>query len=91
MMPLVRRSLAVLIAALLAGVFAVVGTSAPAGAAPVKGYLRIVSITDNLEPLAGVEDRPFDIVKDRPFTVVVEVRDAPQDPATPDPRGSSRP
>jgi hypothetical protein len=83
MMPLVRRSLAVLIAALLAGVFAVVGTSAPAGAAPVRGYLRIVSITDNAEPLAGVEDRPFDIVKDRPFTVVVEVRDAPQDPAKP--------
>jgi hypothetical protein len=86
MMPLVRRSLAVLIAALLAGVFAVVGTSVPAGAAPVKGYLRIVSITDNLEPLVGVGDRPFDIVKDRPFTVVVEVRDAPQDPDA-DPEG----
>jgi hypothetical protein len=83
MRPLVRRSLAVLIAALLAAVFAVAGTSAPASAAPVKGYLRIVSITDNAEPLTGVEDRPFDIVKDRPFSVVVEVRDAPQDPATP--------
>jgi hypothetical protein len=80
MMPLVRRPLAVLIAALLAGVFALVGTSASAGAAPtVKGYLHIVSIADQTNPQDSLPegDRPFDIVKGRFFDVKVEVRDAP--------------
>jgi hypothetical protein len=45
MMPPVRRSLAVLIAALLAGLFAVAGISAPANAAP-KASLKIVSVTN---------------------------------------------
>ena len=69
MMPLVRRSLAVLIAALLAGVFAVAGTSAPAGAAPAKGSSAIVSVTDSNAP-AGP-----DLSRGRPFTVVVQVLD----------------
>jgi hypothetical protein len=84
---LVRRSFAVVVATVLAVAFAVVGT-APASAA-VKGYLRIVSIADDDNPQDGLadEDRPFDIVKDRPsdrqfFNVVVEVRDAPQNPNT---------
>ena len=93
MMPPVRRSLVVLISALLAGVFAVAGASALANAA-VKTYLRIVSITDIAEPQEGtaVEDRPFDIVASvpgaapRPFNVVVEVRDAAQD-SDPEPEG----
>jgi hypothetical protein len=78
MMPLVRRFLALVTAALLAGVFAVVGTSVPAGAA-IKGYLHIVSIADQADPQNSLPegDRPFDIVKGRPFDVVVEVRDAP--------------
>ena len=81
---LIRRSFAVMVAAVLGVAFGVAGTSAPASAA-VKGYLRIVSIADNAEPQqdVDVEDRPFDIVKDRPFSVVVEVRDAPQNPGTP--------
>ena len=80
---LIRRSFAVMVAAVLAVAFAVVGGSAPASAA-VKGYLRIVSIADNAEPQQNVDvdDRPFDIVKGRPFSVVVEVRDAPQNPDT---------
>ena len=49
MMPPVRRSLAVLIAALLAGVFAVAGISAPADAAP-KDSLKIVSVTNADKP-----------------------------------------
>jgi hypothetical protein len=79
----VRRSFAVLVAAVLAVAFAVAGTSAPASAA-VKGYLRIVSIADDAEPQQGVDvdDRPFDIVQGRDFNVVVEVRDAPQNPDT---------
>lgn len=80
MMPPVRRSLAVMVAALLAGVFAVVGTSVPAGGAPtVKGYLHVVSIADDKLPQDDLPagDRPFDIVKGRAFNVVVEVRDAP--------------
>jgi len=80
---LVRRSFAVVVAALLAVAFAVVGVSAPASAAPVKGKLFIVSVADQAE--AQVSDlpdnqRPFDIVQNRPldnrpFDVVVEVRD----------------
>ena len=69
MMPPVRRSLAVLIAALLAGVFAVVGTSAPANAAPTKGSLDIVSIADTGSGLGGP-------VQDRPFNVAVRVLDS---------------
>jgi hypothetical protein len=74
---LIRRSFAVMVAAVLAVAFAVAGTSAPASAA-VKGYLHIVSIADSENPQDGLadKDRPFDIVKDRPFNVVVEVRDA---------------
>jgi len=80
---LIRRSFAVMVAALLALAFAVTGGSAPASAAPVKGKLFIVSIADQLESqVADLPDnqRPFDIVQNRPtdprpFNVVVEVRD----------------
>jgi hypothetical protein len=75
MMPPVRRSLAVLIAALLAGVFAVVGTSAPANAAPTKGSLDIVSITDTGSGLGGP-------VQNRPFNVAVRVLDSAGQPTT---------
>src|SRR5829696_2127205 len=61
MMPLVRRSLAVLIAALLAGVLVAAGISVPANAAP-KGSLEIVSVTDTASGLgAPVENRPFNV------------------------------
>ena len=61
MMPLVRRSLAVLIAALLAGVLVAAGISVPANAAP-KGSLEIVSVTDTASELgAPVENRPFNV------------------------------
>jgi hypothetical protein len=75
MMPPVRRSLAVLIAALLAGVFAVVGTSAPANAAPTKASLDIVSIADTGSGLGGP-------VQNRPFSVAVRVLDSSGQPTT---------
>ena len=70
----VRRSLAVMIAALLAGVFAVAGTSAPASAAP-RGSLKIVSVTNSDKPALGnlleVGER---------FAVVVEAVDTAGQP-----------
>jgi hypothetical protein len=59
---LIRRSLAVLGAALLAAAWAV-GISIPASAAPDRDDLFIVSITDTGSGLgAPVQDRPFDVV-----------------------------
>lgn len=59
--PLLRRSLAALSAAVLATAWAV-GISVPASAAPAKGSLDIVSITDTASGLgAPVQDRPFDV------------------------------
>jgi hypothetical protein len=75
MRPLVRRSLAVLIAALLAGVLIIAGVSAPAEAAPTKGSLSIVSVTDSNAPL-GL------LVQGQPFTVVVQVLDTNGQPTT---------
>jgi len=58
---LIRRSLAVLSAALLAAAWAI-GISVPANAAPTKGSLDIVSVTDTASGLgAPVQDRPFDV------------------------------
>ena len=72
---LVRRSVAVTGAAVLTAVLAVVGISAPAGAAAVKGFLAVVAVTDTGSGLgAPVQDRPFD--------VVVEVLDADGQPTT---------
>ncbi len=60
--PLLRRSLAALSAAVLATAWAV-GISVPASAAPAKGSLDIVSITDTASGLgAPVQNRPFDVV-----------------------------
>jgi hypothetical protein len=59
---LIRRSLAVLGTALLATAW-VVGISTPAGAAPVKGSLKIVSVTNadsDLEDLL-VQGKKFDV------------------------------
>jgi hypothetical protein len=64
---LIRRSLAVLSAALLA-VAGTVGISSPASAAPDRDDLFIVSITDTGSGLGAP-------VQDRPFNVVVEVHD----------------
>jgi len=75
MMPLVRRSLAVMIAALLTGVLAVAGISVPANAAPIKGSLDIVSITDTGSGLGGP-------VQNRPFNVAVRVLDSAGVPTT---------
>jgi len=62
MMPPVRRSLAVMIAALLAGVLAAAGISAPADAAG-SGSLKIVSVTDQDSLLgAPVQGKLFDVV-----------------------------
>jgi hypothetical protein len=75
MMPPVRRSLAVLLAALLAGLLAVAGISAPANAAP-KISLSIVSVTDIETHLGGPVTDPDEVVgpvKGRPFEVGVEV------------------
>ena len=59
--PLLRRSLAALSAAVLAAVWAV-GISIPADAAPAKGSLNIVSVSDRVSELgAPVQDRPFDV------------------------------
>jgi hypothetical protein len=71
----VRRSVAVTGAAVLTAVLAVVGISAPAGAAAVKGFLAVGAVTDTGSGLgAPVQDRPFD--------VVVEVLDADGRPTT---------
>ena len=77
---LIRRSLAVLSAALLTAAW-VVGTSTPASAAPIKGFLEIVSITDTGSPTnpgSGLGGP----VQDRPFSVVVRVLDAAGQPTT---------
>src|SRR5829696_940092 len=76
MMPPVRRSLAVLIAALLAGVFAVAGTSGPANAAP-KNSLKIVSVTNTANTEFGTL-----LVQNQTFEVVVEAVDGKQQPIT---------
>lgn len=71
----VRRSVAVIGAAVLTAGLAVAGTSAPAGAAAVKGFLAVEAVTDTGSGLgAPVQDRPFD--------VVVEVLDANGQPTT---------
>jgi hypothetical protein len=80
---LIQRSVAVLSAALLAAAW-VVGISIPASAAPVKGFLQIVSITDQ-SGLGGPvpnDPRPLDNdvlgpVQNRSFNVVVRVLDRP--------------
>jgi hypothetical protein len=69
-----RRSLAILATALLAVAWAA-GMSIPAGAAPVKGSLDIVSVTDNASALAGP-------VQNRPFNVAVRVLDGTGLPTT---------
>jgi hypothetical protein len=76
MMPPVRRSLAVLIAALLAAVFAVVGTSGPANAAP-KNSLKIVSVTNTANTEFGTL-----LVQNQTFKVVVQAVDGKQQPIT---------
>jgi hypothetical protein len=59
---LFRRYVAIIGAAVLAAAWAV-GISTPASAAPVKGSLDIVSITDTASGLGGpVQGRPFDVV-----------------------------
>jgi hypothetical protein len=76
MMPPVRRSLAVLIAALLTGLLAVAGVSAPANAAP-QGSLKIVSITNSDKPTLG------DLLEaGEKFDVVVQVLDNAGQPMT---------
>jgi hypothetical protein len=58
---LIRRSVAVLSVAVLAIAWAI-GISIPADAAPMKGSLDIVSITDTASGLgAPVQGRPFDV------------------------------
>jgi len=83
MMPLVRRSLAVLIAALLTGIFAVAGISAPANAAAARA-LEIFSVRAD-DPadaeLCPSVDRCA-ILQNRPFTVRVRVVDRAGQPAT---------
>src|ERR687897_681024 len=74
MMSLVRRSLAVMIAALLAGVLAAAGISVPANAAP-KGSLEIVSVTDTASGLGAP-------VQNRPFNVAVRILDNAGQPMT---------
>jgi hypothetical protein len=69
-----RRSLAILATALLALAWAV-GISIPAGAAPAKGSLDIVSVTDTASALAGP-------VQNRPFNVAVRVLDSAGLPTT---------
>ena len=71
---LLARCLAVLSAALLAVAWTV-GISVPASAAPVKGSLDIVSITDTASGLGGP-------VQNRPFNVVVRVLDTAGQPTT---------
>lgn len=69
-----RRSLAMLSVALLAAVWAA-GISIPATAAPIKGSLDIVSVTDTASGLGGP-------VQNRPFSVAVSVLDAAGQPTT---------
>jgi hypothetical protein len=71
---LIRRSLAVLSAVLLAIAWAV-GISIPASAAATKGSLDIVSITDTASGLGAP-------VQGRPFNVVVRVLDTAGQPTT---------
>lgn len=79
---LIRRSLAVLSAALLALAWSV-AISIPASGAAVKGYLQIVSMTDQGSGLsASVENQTSDTavvgpVRNRPFDVAVRVLDRP--------------
>jgi hypothetical protein len=84
---LIRRSLAVLSAALLVAAWTI-GISTPASAA-VKGFLQIVSITDQQSGFGGTvpnETRPLDHdvvgpVQNRSFNVAVRVIDrAPGEP-----------
>ena len=72
---LFRRSIALTGAAVLTAVLAVAATSAPAGAAPVKGSLAVLAVTDTESGLAAP-------VQDRPFDVVVQVLDAAGQPTT---------
>jgi hypothetical protein len=76
MMPPIRRFLAVLIAALLAAVFAVAGASGPANAAP-KNSLKIVSVTNTENTEFGTL-----LVQNQTFEVVVEAVDGKQQPIT---------
>jgi len=76
MMPPVRRSLAVLIAALLAGLFAVAGISAPANAAP-KASLKIVSVTNAEKTELGSL-----LVKNQRIAVEVTLVDSAGQPTT---------
>ena len=73
--PLLRRCLAALSAAVLAAAWAV-GVSIPADAAPAKGSLDIVSITDTAASGLGAP------VQNRPFDVVVRVLDTAGQPTT---------
>lgn len=69
---LFRRYVAIVGAAVLAAAWAV-GISTPASAAPLKGSLEIVSITDTASDLGAP-------VQGRPFNVVVRVLDAAGQP-----------
>jgi hypothetical protein len=71
---LIRRSVATLIAAMLVAAWAV-GSSIPAIAAPTKGSLDIVSVTDTASGLGAP-------VQDRPFNVTVRVFDTSGQPTT---------
>ena len=71
---LIRRSLAVLSTALLATAW-IIGISIPASAAPTKGSLDIVSITDTASGLGAP-------VQGRPLNVVVRVLDTAGQPTT---------
>jgi hypothetical protein len=71
---LIRRSVAVLSAALLAAAWTF-GISIPASAAPTKGSLDIVSTTDTASGLGAP-------VQSRPFNVVVRVLDTAGQPTT---------
>jgi hypothetical protein len=73
---LVRRFLAVLSAASLAGVFAVAVTTGSASAAPIKGSLEVVSVTDTDNPEFGV------LIQDQSFDVAVRVLDTAGAPTT---------
>jgi hypothetical protein len=68
-----RRWVATVSATVLAAALTLAGASAPAGAAPVKGDLIVVSVTDIGSGLG-------EPVQDRPFNVVVEVVDADGQP-----------
>ena len=73
MMPLVRRSLAVMIAALLAGVLAAAGITVPASAAPARA-LEIFSVTSGDSELCPTADRCA-ILQGQEFAVHVRVVD----------------